>query len=187
MPRPPDPPDASPEPPRPSAAEPSAESTATDLAITPPDFLQEIHETLGEAERAYAKGNLAEAARVAEEGLAVVRLTAERLGEAAVPPHYPAFFHCLRIQPEYRQALALYKHALARREHRAGCAAGNGAPGAAAGEEDLRRAWQILGPAVAPLAGDVEAEVLVFDFPVAGRVLRGVARLRDKLRGLVGT
>src|SRR5215469_11432425 len=80
--------------------------TETDMVVTPPDYLQEVHDALGRAEAAYAINDLTRAAQLAEEGLATVRLTERRLGPDSVPPHYQAIFHCLRTQSAFRAALA---------------------------------------------------------------------------------
>src|SRR5262249_49423057 len=47
------------------------------------------------------------------------------------------------------------------------------------------RAWQIFGPAAADLDEGLGAETLIYHYPIAGRVLRGIARLRDQLRAHV--
>jgi len=162
------PPDAA----RADRASPPEEVTETDMVISPPEYLQAIHDVLGRAERAYAAGDPAQAALLADEGLATVRLTEDRLGPESVPTHYRAFFHSLRIQPAFREALALFKRGLLARPRADGATA-----------DDLRRAWQVFGPAVADLDEDLPVETLACDFPVAGRVLRGVARLREHLLG----
>jgi hypothetical protein len=153
-------------------ASPPEEVTETDMVISPPEYLQAIHDALGRAERAYAAGDPAQAALLADEGLATVRLTEDRLGPLSVPAHYRAFFHALRIQPVFRAALALLKRGLLARQRPDG-----------AREEAFGRAWQLFGPAVADLDEDLPVEMLACDFPVAGRVLRGVARLREHLLG----
>jgi hypothetical protein len=152
--------------------------TATDLALAPSDYLQEIDDSLQRAEKAYAAGDLKGAGCFAEEGLAAVRLAQTRLGPDAVPPHYPAFFRCLRIQTEFRQALALFKQGLLCQQRHPGC-------GGAEAEASFRKAWQIFGPAAADVEADLGPETLVYHYPIAGRVLRGVARLRDQLRARV--
>jgi hypothetical protein len=144
--------------------------TETDLYVSPPEYLQELHDALGRAESAYAAGDPSRAAALADEGLATVRLTEERLGTENVPPHYRACFHALRIQPAFREALALFKRGLLARRR----------PGNAT-EDAFRRAWQVLGPAVTGLDEDLPVETLACELPVAGRVLRGVARLREQL------
>ncbi len=159
----------------------SEDVTATDMVVTPPEYLQEIHDSLGRAEQAYASGDLAQAVQYAEEGLAALHLTEPKLGVCAVPPHYHAFFHAFRIQPQYRAALALFKQGVVQRDQRVSVVPGSGS------EDAFRRAWEILEPAVAPLPEGVSAELLVYDYPVAGRVLRGVLRLRDKLRACLGS
>jgi len=153
-------------------ASPPEEVTETDMVISPPEYLQAIHDVLGRAERAYAAGDPAQAALLADEGLATVRLTEDRLGPLSVPTHYRAFFHALRIQPTFREALTLFKRGLLARQRPDGATV-----------DALRRAWQVLGPAVADLDEDLPVETLACDFPVAGRVLRGVARLREHLLG----
>jgi len=153
-------------------ASPPEEVTETDMVISPPEYLQALHEVLGRAERAYAAGDLAQAALLADEGLATVRLTEGRLGPESVPAHYRAFFHALRIQPAFREALAVFKRGQLARHRPDG-----------AREDAFRRAWQLLGPAVAGLEEDLPVETLACDFPVAGRVLRGVTRLREHLLG----
>jgi hypothetical protein len=152
----------------------SAEVTATDLVVPLPEYLREIEGMLERAVQAYGRGDLGEATRWADEGLAALRLTRPHLKADDVPPHYEAFFHCLRIQPQFRQALALYKQA----------ALGLGGEAVVAA---YRQAWAILEPAVAGLADNLSSESLVYDYPVAGRVLRGVYRLRQKLHTLVGS
>ena len=150
---------------------PAEAVTATDLVISPPAYLQELHDALGRAERAYAGGDPAEAVRLAAEGLAMVRLAEAKLGAEAVPSHYRAFFHCLHAAPAFRAALAHFKRGLLCRQ----------LPGSET-EDAFRRAWQLFGPAVAGLEEDLAVERLTYDYPVAGRVLRAAARLREQLR-----
>jgi hypothetical protein len=154
-------------------APPPEEVTATDLVITPPEYLQEIQAALQRAEDAYTAGDLAATRCCAEEGLATVRLTLDRLGPDSVPPQYRAFFQALYAQPQFRPALALFKQGLLH---------GRRPPGPAAADDPFRRAWQLLGPAVADLEEGLPIELLASEYPVAGRVLRGVARLRERLR-----
>ena len=52
-------------------------------------------------------------------------------------------------------------------------------------EAAFRRAWQIFGSAAADLDEGLGAETLIYHYPIAGRVLRGAARLRDQLRAYV--
>ncbi|MCI0458433.1 MAG: hypothetical protein L0Z62_15825 [Gemmataceae bacterium] len=158
----------------------SEEVTATDLAVTPPEYLREMHDALKRAEHAYASGDLAQAVQCAEEGLAVIRLTEPKVGAEAVPPHYRAFFHAFRIQPQYRAALALFKQGVVQRDQPVSSATRSGI------EDPFHQAWKILEPAVAPLPENLAAELLVYDYPVAGRVLRGALRLREKLRACLG-
>jgi hypothetical protein len=169
MPRSPDaqPPDALCE----AQACPTEAVTATDLIVTPPEYLQELHDALGRAEQAYTRENPDEAARLAEEGLAMVRIAETKLGPEAVPAHYRAFFHCLHLAPAFRAALAHFKRGLLCRRR----------PGGET-EDAFRRAWQIFGPAVAGLEEGLAVERLTYDYPVAGRVLRGAVRLREQLR-----
>jgi hypothetical protein len=141
------------------------------MVISPPDYLQEIHDALGRAESAYTAGDPARAALLADEGLAAVRLTQDRLGPGSVPPHYRAFFHAFSVQPAFREALALFRRGLLSRHRHEGPA-----------EDAFRRAWEVFGPAVAGLDEDLPVETLACDYPVAGRVLRGVLRLREQLR-----
>src|SRR5947209_14679738 len=77
----------------------SEATTETDLYVSPPEYLQEIHAALGRAECAYSAGDPARAALLSDEGLATVRLTEHRLGSTSVPPHYRALVHALRVQP----------------------------------------------------------------------------------------
>jgi hypothetical protein len=154
-------------------APPSDEVTATDLVVTPPEYLLEIHAVLQRAEDAYAAGDLTATACCAEEGLATVRLTLDRLGPDSVPPQYRAFFQALYVQPQFRQALALFKQALLH---------GRRLRGPTPADDPFRRAWQLLGPAVAELEDGLPVELLASEYPVAGRVLRSVSRLRDRLR-----
>lgn len=156
--------------------------TATDLIITPPEYLREIHDALERAERAYARGDVEDAMRCAEEGQAVIRVALPKLGPTAIPWFYDAFFQSFRIQPQYRRAVVLYKQALLCRERQAG----RRAVGRPCSDDGFRKAWQILEPAVAELPATPDPELLVYDYPIAGRVLRGVVRLRDKLRRRVG-
>ncbi|HYT94692.1 MAG TPA: hypothetical protein VEL76_38605 [Gemmataceae bacterium] len=145
--------------------------TATDLPVAVPEYLREMQIALERTEQAYASGNLTQAVAAAAEGQAAIRLSLPKLNNGqSVPPYYQAFFHCFRIQPEFRRALALYKRAALRRD----------APRER--DEILRKAWQILDPATAGLADNLSTELLVYDHPIAGRVLRGVVRLRQKLR-----
>src|SRR5271170_4097286 len=72
------------------------ESTAKDLAVPVPEYLQEIHATLRRTEEAYANGNLAACVSNAEEGLAILRLPIPALAKAPVPPHYEIYFRCFR-------------------------------------------------------------------------------------------
>jgi hypothetical protein len=130
------------------------EVTETDLVVSPPEYLQEVHDALGRAEGAYTAGALAQAALLADEGLATVRLTEHKLGPRSVPPHYRAFFHALSIQPTFRAALVLFKRALLCR-HRTGGAT----------EDAFRRAWQAFGPAVAGLEEDLPVETLACAYP----------------------
>jgi hypothetical protein len=156
---------------RQSAGDFAGDVTATDLPIALPDYLREMHIALERTERAYASGNLAQAVAAAAEGQAAIRLCQAKLKSGqGVPPHYHAFFLCFRMQPDFRRALALYKQAALRRET------------PREREELLRKAWQVLEPATVGLAENLSAELLVYDHPVAGRVLRGVVRLRQKLR-----
>lgn len=158
------------------AKEPEGDVTATDLPVRPPEYLHEMHLALERSERAYSAGDLAQAATAAAEGQAAIRLTQSRVGPGTLPPHFTAFFHCFRIQAEFRQALALYKQAALRRQ-----------PGAERQRDDLlRQAWRILEPATTGLGENLSAELLVYDHPVAGRVLRSVLRLRLKLRDALG-
>ena len=145
--------------------------TETDMVVTPPEYLQEVHDSLGRAEAAYATNDLTQATLLAEEGLATIRLTERNLGPESVPPHYRALFHCLRIQPAFRAALALFKRGMVCRRQ----------PGSET-DASFRKAWQILGPAVAGLDRELPVEKLASDFPVAGRVLRGVIRLCELLQ-----
>jgi hypothetical protein len=150
--------------------------TATDLPVRPPEYLREMHAALERSERAYSCGDLALAAAAAAEGQAAIRLMQSRYGHGGLPPHYPAFFHCFRIQGEFRQALALFKQAALRRQ-----------PGAERQRQVLlKQAWQVLEPVTTGLAENFSAELLVYDHPIAGRVLRGVLRLRLKLRDALG-
>jgi hypothetical protein len=166
-----DPTDVTASEPRRKGSDFSGEVTAVDLPVAVPEYLRDTQIALERAELAYASGNLAQAVAAAAEGQAAIRLTLPKLKNGqSVPSHYQAFFHCFRIQSEFRRALAVYKRAALRRE----------APRER--EELLRKAWQILEPAVAGLADNLSAEMLVYDHPVAGRVLRGVVRLRQKLR-----
>ncbi len=169
-----DSPDARPPTPCPcNSASPPDEVTATDLVVTPPEYLQEIHAALQRAENAYTAGDVESITCHAREGLATVRLTVDRLGADSVPPQYRAFFQALAAQPHFREALGLFKQGLLHAQRQ-------GSPAPA--DEPLRRAWELLGPAVAGLDDGLPVELLASEYPVAGRVLRSVCRLRDCLR-----
>jgi hypothetical protein len=156
----------------------SSDTTATDLRVPLPDYLQEVRTALDRAESAYASGDWKGAAEAAAEGLAMLRLSGPARPVQPLPPQYEEFFRCFQIQPQYRQALALFKQAVlglrpARR-------AANGA-----GADLLRRAWELLGPVVAGMRDDLPTQTLVYEYPVAGRLLRGVTRLRHRLQAAV--
>jgi hypothetical protein len=154
-----------------SGSEFAGDVTAVDLPIGLPEYLREMHVALERTERAYMSGDLAQVAAAAVEGQAAIRRSQPKLKSGqGVPLHYPAFFHCFRIQAEFRRALALYKQAALRRA----------VPRER--EDLLRQARQILEPATAGLAENLSPDVLIYDHPIAGRVLRGVVRLRQKLR-----
>ncbi len=155
------------------------EVTATDLVGSPPEYLHEMHAALQRAEQAYATGDLAAAARAAEEGLAAIRLVQTKLGPQGVAPQYAAFFHCFRAQPDFRKALGLFKRGLTGRQ--AACRASKGQPTLEGGDHFFRTAWVILQPGTAGITDDLPVELLVDEHPVAGRVLRSVLRLRTKL------
>jgi hypothetical protein len=144
------------------------------MVVSPPEYLHEIQAALQRAENAYVAGDLVAAARHAEEGLATVRLTLTRLGPESVPPQYQAFFHALRIQRLFRQALALFKQG---RLQLSRPPVENGSP-----SDVFLGAWQLLSPAIADLEEGLPVELLASEYPVAGRVLRSLARLRDRLR-----
>jgi hypothetical protein len=155
------------------------EVTATDLVGSPPEYLKEMHSALQRAEQAYAIGDLAAAARAAEEGLAAIRLVQTKLGPQGVAPQYAAFFHCFRVQPEFRKALGLFKRGLTGRQ--AACRTPKGKSRPQVGDHLFRTAWVILQPGTAGVMDDLPVELLVYEHPVAGRVLRSVLRLRAKL------
>ncbi len=101
-----------------------------------------------------------------------------KLGAQEIPGHYAAFFHCFRMTNEFREALRLYKQGVAR--------SGGRASPDEVDRECLVRACELLEPKAACLDDKLQVERLVFEFPVAGRLLRAVVRLRDKLRQALG-
>src|SRR5207248_2555012 len=124
-------------------------------------------------EEAYARGNLAQCEQSAEEGLTILRLPVAKLAKAPIPPHYELFFRCFRHQDEYRGAMALFKEGLLYRRR------------AGAGErarQAWQRAWDLLEKHFAGFDYRLTQTGGQYDFSVAGRVLRGVIRLREKLR-----
>src|SRR5262249_42907274 len=132
--------------------------------------LEEIQAALQRTEQAYQQGDRRQVADLAREGLETVRISIPKLGAQNIPAHYAAFFQCFQMHDVFREALRLYKRGVAR---------GRRGP---TDRESLIRAWEVLGPKVAYLEEKLQVERLAFEFPVAGRLLRGVVRLRDKLR-----
>ncbi len=156
-----------------SAPADRSDTTAKNLVVPLPEFLQEIHATLQRAEQAYARGDLDQTVRCAEEGLIILRLPLPRSSKAPVPPQYELFFRCFQNHEVYRTALALYKQGLLQLRR----------PGAeAAARQAWRRAWDLLEGPFANLDERLALTAGTTDFPVAGRVLRGLLRLRQKLR-----
>jgi hypothetical protein len=146
------------------------EPTAQDLVISRSAYAEEIHAALRRAEQALQQRNYAQAAQRAWEGLETIRVSLLKLGAHDLPAHYAAFFHCFLMTDEFREALRLYKQGVAQ-------------PGRRAPERgSLLRAWELLAPKAACLDAKLQVERLVFEFPVAGRLLRAVLRLREKLR-----
>lgn len=158
----------------PSGADSVSDATAKDLVVPLPEFLQEIHGILGRAEQAYTQGNLKECVRYAEEGLAAFRLPLTKLVSTPIPQHYALFFQCFRHLDEYRTALALFKQGLLSRRR--------AEPEAGGARSAWRRAWELLETHFSGFDERLTLAGAHHDFPVAGRVLRGILRLRVKLR-----
>jgi hypothetical protein len=154
--------------------DPPGESTAEDLVISCSAYVDEIQAALRRAEQAFEQHDHARTAQLASEGLETIRVSLPKLGAQEVPAHYAAFFHCLCMTTEFREALRLYKQGVAQSR-------GRGRRDEV-DRESLLRAWQLLEPKAACLDAKLQVERLVFEFPVAGRLLRAVLRLRDKLR-----
>ena len=152
-----------------SAPNRSGDATATDLMLPLSDVLHELRVLLDRAEAAYSGGNGRRAAEAAAEALAVIRLTEAKHPDQPLPAFYRDFFRCFTIQDEYRRALALFKE---------------GISGDGGGPTALAEAWRVLAPAVEGLRDDLPTQTLVYEFPIAGRLLRGVTRLRHRLQGL---
>ena len=139
-----------------------------------PEYLQELHATLRRAEAAYTHGNLAQCLQSAEEGMTILGLPLPKLCKAPVPPHYEILFRCFQHLDAYREALALYKRGLLhyRRPE----------PGASVSAlQAWQKAWQLLETHFSSFDERLTLGAANFDFPVAGRVLRSVVRLREKL------
>jgi tetratricopeptide (TPR) repeat protein len=144
----------------------SGDSTATDLRLPLPDYLQDLRLLLDRAEAAYSCGDCCRAAESAAEALALIRLNEARNPDKPLPPYYREFFRCFTLQDQYRRALALFKDGTRHRE--------SGGPA-------LAEAWRILAPAVEGMRDDLPTQTLVYEFPIVGRLLRGVTRLRHRL------
>jgi hypothetical protein len=161
---------------RPHRCDHAGDATADDLFIPHSEYLDEIQAALGRTEQAYQSGDYPRAAELAFEGLETIRVSVPKLGAQNIPGHYAAFFHCFRMHDEFQQALRLYKQGIATRNGRRG----------RVDRAALERARALLEPKVAKIDDKLQVERLVFEFPVAGRLLRGVARLREKLREELG-
>jgi hypothetical protein len=147
------------------------DATDDDMVISRSAYVEEIQAALERTEHAFKHGDHAGAAALAAEGLETIRISIPRLGAQNIPPYYEAFFHCFRMHDEFQAALRLFKSAVA-------------GPGMR-NREALARAWEILEPKAKCLDDKIQAERLVFEYPVAGRLLRGVMRLKDKLREML--
>jgi hypothetical protein len=158
--------------PAPPGTDRHSETTAKDMVVPLPEYLQEVHAALQRAEQAYAGGDLALCAQCAEEGLLMLRLPLPKTPKAGVPPCYDLFFRSFRHHAVYRQALALYKQGLLRR--RSGAAADQA-------RQAWRQAWDLLEKHFTGFEARLAVGTSASDFPVAGRVLRGILRLRDKV------
>jgi hypothetical protein len=152
------------------------DATADDLVITDTAYVEEIHAALRRTEDAFTRGDYAAAAQLAAEGLETIRISTPHLGLDTIPGYYAAFFHSYQLHDEFRDALRLYKQGVTRH---------GGARQANVDRECLARARELLEPKAASLDDTLPVERLVFEFPVSGRLLRAVIRLRQILRGML--
>jgi hypothetical protein len=157
-------------------ADPSSDATPANQVIARSAYADEIHAALERTEEAFRRGDHATAAELAWEGLETIRISVPRLGVHGIPAHYAAFFHCYRMVDEFRAALRLYKQGVSGQRRQG-----------AVDREVLTRAWELVEAKASPVEETLPVERLVFDFPVSGRLLRAVVRLRAKLREALKT
>jgi hypothetical protein len=153
------------------------DATAEDMKIAKSAYVEEIQAALERTEEAFRQHDYARAAALAWEGLETIRISIPKLGAQNIPSHYAAFFHCFHIHDVFQEALRLFKTGVAHSR-------GRGRRGQV-DRQALVRARDLLEPKVADLEDKLPVERLVFEFPVAGRLLRSVVRLRDKLRDVL--
>jgi len=151
------------------------DATAKDLVVPLPEYLREVSAILQRAEEAYTQGNLAQCLQSADEGLTVLSPSMAKLCQGPIPGHYAVLFHCFRHLEVFRTALALYKQGLLfyrRPESGANLRA----------HQHWEEAWRLVETQFSGYDERMTLGGAHYDFPVAGRILRSVIRLREKLQ-----